>query len=109
MNQTYTMKRDQEQIPIEKVDLRKDLGVIVDNRTFTKHIHSKIKKANRNLGLIFQTFTYLDKDIFIKLFKPLVRPHLEYASTVYTRQKRNATMYDFFNCISYVFNSKSNK
>ena len=31
MNQTYTMKKDQEEIPIEKVESEKDLGVIVDN------------------------------------------------------------------------------
>ena len=37
MNQTYTMKKDQEEIPIEKVESEKDLGVIVDNKlTFTK-------------------------------------------------------------------------
>ena len=82
MNQTYAIKKDQEQTPFEKVDLGKDLGVIVYNRTFTKHIHSKIKITNRNLGLMLQTLAYLDKDIFMKLFKSLVWPHLEYASTV---------------------------
>ena len=85
MNQTYTMKKDQEEIPIEKVVSEKDLGVIVDNTlTFTKHIRSKIKTANRNLGIIFRTFTYLDKDIFMNLFKSLVRTHLEYASPVWS-------------------------
>ena len=83
MNQAYTMKKDQEEIPIEKVVSEKDLGVIVDNTlTFSKHISSKIKTANRNLGIIFRTFTYLDKDIFMNLFKSLVRTHLEYASPV---------------------------
>ena len=36
MNQTSTMKKDQEEIPIEKVESEKDLGVIIDNKlTFT--------------------------------------------------------------------------
>ena len=84
MNQTYTMRKDQEELPIEKVESEKDLGVIIDNKlTFTKHINCKIKIANRNLGLIFRTFTCIDKDIFLNLFKSLVRPHLEYASTVW--------------------------
>ena len=84
MNQTYTMRKDQEELPIEKVESEKDLGVIIDNKlTFTKHINSKIKIANRNLGLIFRTFTCIDKEIFLNLFKSLVRPHLEYASTVW--------------------------
>ena len=74
MNQTYTMRKDQEELPIEKVESEKDLGVIIDNKLiFTKHINSKIKIANRNLGLIFRTFTCIDKDIFLNLFKSLVR------------------------------------
>ena len=77
------MKKSQELIPIEKMDAEKDLSVIIDKSlTFTEHINSKIKIANRNLGLIFRTFTYLDKDIFMNLYKSLVRPHLEYASSV---------------------------
>ena len=84
MNQTYTMRKDQEELPIEKVESEKDLGVIIDNKlTFTKHINSKIKIANINLGLIFRTFTCIDKEILLNLFKSLVRPHLEYASTVW--------------------------
>ena len=83
MNQTYTMRNDQEEILIKR-ESEKDLGVIMDNKlTFTNYIYSKIKIATRNLGLIFRTFTYIDKDIFLNLFKSLVRPHLEYASTVW--------------------------
>ena len=64
MNQAYTMKNDQEEVPIKKVEAEKDLGVIIDNKlTFSNHI-TKIKVANRNLGLMFRTFTYLDKDAF---------------------------------------------
>ena len=85
MDQTYTMKKGQDSIPIEKVDSEKDLGVIIDkDLKFSEHINSKIKIANRNLGLIFRTFTYLDKEMFLNLFKSVVRPHLEYASTVWS-------------------------
>ena len=66
------------------MESEKDLGVKVDDKlSFTKHIISKIKIPNRNLGLIFRTFTYIDKDIFLNLFKLLVRPDLEYASSVW--------------------------
>ena len=44
----------------EKVANEKDLGVIIDIKlSFGDHIASKIKLANRNLGIIFRTFTYL--------------------------------------------------
>ena len=85
MDQTYTMKKGQDSIPIEKVDGEKDLGVIIDkDLKFSEQINSKIKTANRNLGLIFRTFTYLDKEMFLNPFKSVVRPHLEYASTVWS-------------------------
>ena len=32
---------------------------------FSEHISSKINKANRNLGLIFRTFTYMDREMFL--------------------------------------------
>ena len=32
---------------------------------FSEHLSSKINKANRNLGLIFRTFTYMDKEMFL--------------------------------------------
>ena len=70
---------------IEKVSSGKDLGVIIDQAlNFSEHINSKVNKANRNLGMIFRTFTYMDKEIFLNLYKSLVRPHLEYAVTVCT-------------------------
>ena len=36
------------------------------------------------LGLIFRTFTFMDKDMFLNLYKSLVRPHLEYATSVWS-------------------------
>ena len=51
---------------------------------FSEHISSKINKANRNLGLIFRIFTYMDKEMFLNLYKSIVRPHVEYAVTVCT-------------------------
>ena len=35
------------------------------------------------VGLIKRTFSYLTKDIFLKLYKALVRPHLEYGNIVW--------------------------
>ena len=82
---SYQMKSGQESTKIEKVASEKDLGVIVDQAlNFSEHINSKVNKANRNLGMIFRTFTFMDKEIFLNLYKSVVRPHLEYAVTVCT-------------------------
>ena len=61
------------------------VGVIIDSKlTFRDHIASKINLANINLGIIFRAFTFLDTEMFLTLYKTLVRPHLEYATVVWS-------------------------
>ena len=52
--------------------------------TFEEHMASKIKKANGIMGLIRRTFSFLDAETFRKLYTSFVRPHLEYANTVWS-------------------------
>ena len=55
-------------IRVEKVDQKKDLGVIFDsNMKFGKHISSKVTKAYQMLVLIFRTFTYMDREMSLNL------------------------------------------
>ena len=76
--------RNQE-IELEKVDGEKDLGIIIDkNLTFRDHINSKVNIVNRNLCIIFRTFTFIDEEIFLNLYKSIVRPHVEYATPVWS-------------------------
>ena len=61
------------------------IGVIIDgNLKFREHITSKVNIANRNVGIIFRTFTFLDKEMFLNLYKPMARPHLEYATQIWS-------------------------
>ncbi len=70
---------------INQVDKEKDLGITFQNNLkFNQHISEKISKANRNLGLIFKTFTYMDREMFLTLYKVLVRPHIEYATVIWS-------------------------
>ena len=55
-----------------------------DKLLFRKHISKQINKANTMIFLIRHTFKYLDADIFNLLHKSLVRPQVEYASTVWS-------------------------
>ena len=78
---------------LQKVDIEKDLGVHIDKSlSFNTHIQKTTNKANQIVGIIFRSFTYMSQDIFVKLYKSLVRPHLEYASVVWsplhTKDKR---------------------
>ena len=79
------MTQNGEPTQINQVSEQKDLGVIIDNKlNFIPHIQAMVKKANRNLGIIKRTFSYLDKTVFLNLYKSIVRLHLEYASTVWS-------------------------
>ena len=69
---------------LEHVKSEKDIGVEIDGELkFTTHISNKINKANSIMGVIRRTFKYLDPETFSKLYKSLVRPHLEYANAVW--------------------------
>ena len=83
---TYQMKtEDGTYHNLEEVEVEKDLGVEVDNKLkFSQHIQSKINKANKVLGCLKHTFKYLNKEIFTLLYKSLVRPHIEYASCIWS-------------------------
>lgn len=59
----------------------KDLGVTVDEiAKFREQIIQQVKLANRNRGIIFRTFMYMDKKVFLNLYKTIVRPHFEHAA-----------------------------
>ena len=57
----------------------KDLGVIIDlNLKFSSHFVNQVEKANRLMGLIRRSYSFLDIVSFKYLFISLVRPPLEY-------------------------------
>ena len=73
------------ELEMEHVFEEKDLGVIVDaDMVFEEHILKKVALSNAMVGLIRRTFSYLDPQIFVKLFTAFVRPHLEYAQAVWS-------------------------
>ena len=75
----YTMQDGKEIFELETVKTEKDLGVTIDcNLSFRDHINSKVNLANRNLGIIFRTFTFLDEESFLHFYKSLARSHVEY-------------------------------
>ena len=81
---TYKMGSGENRTEIQKVKAEKDLGVTIDDKLkFRDHITQKVNIANRNLGIIFRTFSYMDKEMFLNLYKSLVRPHLEYATQIW--------------------------
>jgi hypothetical protein len=67
----------------------KDLGVIIDERlNFNEHIHIKINKAYSILGIIKRNFKHMDCYTFVKLYKTMIRGHLEYAVSVWAPYRK---------------------
>jgi hypothetical protein len=64
---------------LEEISEERDLGVIVQqDLKWSKQCSKSVSTANRVLGMIKISFCYLSKDVVLKLYKSLVRPHLEY-------------------------------
>ena len=71
-------------VELQTITKEKDIGVTIDdNLNFDYHINNIVKKANSLMGIIRRAFTTLDCETFPLLFKALVRPHLEYAESVW--------------------------
>jgi hypothetical protein len=83
----YTLPKGDSTHTLEEVTTEKDLGVTIDHELkFTAHTNACVAKANRVLGCLKRTFKHLNRDTFLELYKALVRPHLEYASCVWSPQ-----------------------
>lgn len=80
----YFLPEEEQTTKLEKSVAEKDLGVWVDQKLdFSKHVEEQTGKANRILGMIRASFTYLDIPTMRRLITSLVRPHLEYGNSVW--------------------------
>lgn len=81
----YTLNGNQ----LEHVFIEKDLGVVIDAElSFEEHISKQVNKANSMLGVINRGFQNLSPQIFLTLYCTFVRPHLEYAQSVWSPKLR---------------------
>ena len=70
---------------LESVPYAKYLGVTIsDNLSWTPHIDSVSKKANQTLGFLKRNIKVHNRDLKSTAYTTLVRPQLEYASTVWS-------------------------
>jgi len=60
---------------IQKIDQIKDLGILYDSHlTFKDHIQER-------------NFIHMDSRTFVMLYKALVRPHVQYANSIWSPYK----------------------
>lgn len=74
---------------LEHVFSEKDLGILIDAElSFDEHIAKQVNKANSVLGIISRGFENLTPNILYTLYCTFVRPHLEYAQSVWAPKLR---------------------
>ena len=71
----------------------KDLGITFEKTlTFNSHIINTVNKANRIIGLIKRSFSHMDKQMFVSIYKALVRSILDYGSPVWNPTTKKDTI-----------------
>ena len=69
---------------VSKVEDQKHLGLILEpNLSFEKHLHEKMIKAKKNIGIIKHLSQYLPLKTLDQMYKALVRSHLDYCDIIY--------------------------
>lgn len=78
----YTINNEQ----LERTSEYKDLGVLMQsNLKFNSHHQYIVNKAYRALGFIIRnTKNFTNISSIVRLYNALVRPHLEYASSIWS-------------------------
>ena len=73
-------------LALAKVDSFKYLGVNLSaNLSWSEHVNCIAMKTRRLVGLLYRRFyCYLDSHVMVKLYITFIRPHLEYACTVWS-------------------------
>ena len=81
-NDGYTL--GPEHITLTNTDKMKDIGVTFDSSlNFEEHVRKKYI-PNLLMGIIRRTFDHMDEQCFSRIFKSLIRPHIEYANQIWS-------------------------
>ena len=76
----YEMETESGTVALKREASTKDLGIVIDSQlTFDEEVATRARKANNVMGILRRSFTHLNEEMFLLLFKAMVRPHLEYA------------------------------
>jgi ribonuclease P/MRP protein subunit RPP40 len=87
---TYEMNRKD----LEEIGEEHDLGVIMQqDLKWNIQCLKSVSTANRKLDTIKRSFCYFSNGVVFKVYKSLVRPHLEYCVQAWRRYLRKDTEY----------------
>ena len=68
----------------------KDVGILIsDTMKPSQQCSAAANKANKVLGQICRAFHFMDRNIFLKLYKQYVRVHMEFAVSSWTKTQQD--------------------
>ena len=83
-NEYYMIDSQNKSHKLSIEDSECELGLIFKtNLKFDEHINNTVNKVNRIIGLFKRKFTFMDKSLFLTLYKSLVRYHLDYGNLIF--------------------------
>jgi len=72
-------------LPLAEVSEEKDLGIIITkDLKVSQQCASAYAKASKMLGIINRTINYKSTEVMLRLYKSIVRPHLEYCTAAWS-------------------------
>ncbi|MEW8545747.1 MAG: reverse transcriptase family protein [Candidatus Thiodiazotropha sp.] len=94
LEHTYQMRdSSHEIIDIPTVSEEKDLGITFEKSLkFNKHVVNVVNRCKRLTGLIRRTFKYMNKSLFLQLYKSMIRSIVDYGIVVWypTSKKKHS-------------------
>ena len=111
----HTLRITKKRIPVRKAYILNNtelsdvthhpyLGIELNNKlTWEHHINTIKAKANRCLGFLRRNLNKCPENVKQTAYKALVRPHLEYASSVWSPHKQKEI--NSLESVSYIFSS----
>ena len=74
---------------LQEVDSENDLGIVIRNDLKVSDQCAKAyAKASRALGMIGRNIWYKGTEVMLRLFKSLVRPHVEFCTVAWSPHYR---------------------
>ena len=76
---------------VQQMSSQKYSGIYLDKQlTFKHHINEKITKANKGIGIIRKLNNILPRSAFLTIYRPFIRPHLEYGDVIYDQPENES-------------------
>ena len=69
---------------VTRTSSQKHLGIILDNQLkFDDYIKMVLRKISKTIGLLRKLHNFLRRAALITIYKPFIRPHLDYGDILY--------------------------